>query len=155
MAQPPCKGCPDRQAGCHNTAVCSKWAEYQVAKAVEQSNLPSQQEKEDMRGYITAHRTRGWAISAGGEGIRMMNKAYLKADYEATKNLVDLTIRQRELLEAWLYAGQTMGQLALRYGINRSTVSRTINRAAEKIAKTAYWIHRQRTRTFSKSDYQN
>ena len=76
----------------------------------------------------------------------MMNKAYLKADYEATKNLVDLTIRQRELLEAWLYAGQTMGQLALRYGINR---------AAEKIAKTAYWIHRQRTRTFSKSDYQN
>ena len=80
----------------------------------------------------------------------MMNKAYLKADYEATKNLVDLTIRQRELLEAWLYAGQTMG-----YGINRSTVSRTINRAAEKIAKTAYWIHRQRTRTFSKSDYQN
>ena len=51
MAQPPCKGCPDRQAG-------SKWAEYQVAKAVEQSNLPSQQEKEDMRGYITAHRTR-------------------------------------------------------------------------------------------------
>ena len=85
----------------------------------------------------------------------MMNKAYLKADYEATKNFVDLTIRQRELLEAWLYAGQTMGQLALRYGINRSTVSRTINRAAEKIAKTAYWIHRQRTRTFSKSDYQN
>ncbi|MBC5771741.1 hypothetical protein [Dysosmobacter segnis] len=59
MAQPPCKGCPDRQAGCHDPAVCSKWAEYQAAaKAAEQSNLPSQQEKEDMRGYITAHRTR-------------------------------------------------------------------------------------------------
>lgn len=59
MAQPPCKGCPNRQAGCHNTAVCSKWAEYQAVKAAEQSNLPSQQEKEDMRGYyITAHRTR-------------------------------------------------------------------------------------------------
>lgn len=28
------------------------------AKAAEQSNLPSQQEREDMRGYITAHRTR-------------------------------------------------------------------------------------------------
>ena len=39
-------------------AVCSKWAEYQVAKVAEQSNLPSQQEREDMRGYITAHRTR-------------------------------------------------------------------------------------------------
>lgn len=85
----------------------------------------------------------------------MVNKAYLKADYEVTKNLVDLTKRQRELLEAWLYTRQTMGQIALRYGINRSTVSRTINRADEKIAETAYWIHRQRTRTFSKSDYQN
>ena len=84
-----------------------------------------------------------------------MNKAYLKADYEATKNLVDLTKRQRELLEAWLYTRQTMGQIALRYGINRSTVSRTINRAAEKTAKTAYWSHRQHTRTFSKSDCQN
>ena len=85
----------------------------------------------------------------------MVNKAYLKADYEATKNLVDLTIRQRELLEAWLYTRQTMGQIALRYGINRSTVSRTINRADEKIAETAYWIRRQNTRTFSKSDCQN
>ena len=83
------------------------------------------------------------------------DKAHIRSEYEAVKFTVDLTIRQRELLEAWLYAGQTMGQLALRYGINRSTVSRTINRAAEKIAKTAYWIHRQRTRTFSKSDYQN
>ena len=76
-----------------------------------------------------------------------MNKAYLKADYEATKNLVDLTKRQRELLEAWLYTRQTMGQIALRYGINRSTVSRTVNRAAEKITKTAYWHHRQHRRT--------
>ena len=84
-----------------------------------------------------------------------MNKAYLKVNYEATKHLVGLTMRQKELLEAWLYTGQTMGQIALRYGINRSTVSRTVNRAAEKIAKTAYWIHRQRTRTFSKSDCQN
>ena len=63
----------------------------------------------------------------------MVNKAYLKADYEVTKNLVDLTKRQRELLEAWLYTRQTMGQIALRYGINRSTVSRAINRAVEKI----------------------
>lgn len=85
----------------------------------------------------------------------MVNKAYLKADYEVTKNLVDLTKRQREFLEAWLYTRQTMGQIALRYGINRSTVSRTINRADEKIAETAYWIRRQHTRTFSKSDCQN
>ena len=76
-----------------------------------------------------------------------MNKAYLKADYEATKHLAGLTMRQKELLEAWLYTGQTMGQIALRYDINRSTVSRTVNRAAEKITKTAYWRHRQRTQT--------
>ena len=84
-----------------------------------------------------------------------MNKAYLKVNYEATKHLVGLTMRQKELLEAWLYTGQTMGQIALRYGINRSTVSRTVNRAAEKITKTAYWIRRQHTRTFSKSDCQS
>ena len=77
----------------------------------------------------------------------MMNKAYLKADYEAAKHLAGLTMRQKELLEAWLYTGQTMGQIALRYGINRSTVSRTVNRAADKIAKIAYWHHRQRRRT--------
>lgn len=76
-----------------------------------------------------------------------MNKAYLKADYEATKHLAGLTVRQKEILEAWLYTGQTMGQIALRYGINRSTVSRTVNRAADKIAKTAYWICRQHRRT--------
>ena len=84
-----------------------------------------------------------------------MNKAYLKVNYEATKHLVGLTMRQKELLEAWLYTGQTMGQIALRYGINRSTVSRTVNRAAEKIAKTAYWIHHQRRQTSSHSDCQN
>ena len=83
------------------------------------------------------------------------DKAHIRSEYEAVKCTVNLTMRQKELLEAWLYTGQTMGQIALRYGINRSTVSRTVNRAAEKIAKTAYWIHRQRTRTFSKSDYQN
>ena len=77
----------------------------------------------------------------------MVNKAYLKADYEATKHLAGLTMRQKELLEAWLYTGQTMGQIALRYGINRSTVSRTVNRAAEKITKIAYCHHRQRRRT--------
>ena len=48
------------------------------------------------------------------------DKAHIRSEYEAVKCTVDLTIRQRELLEAWLYAGQTMGQLALRYGINRS-----------------------------------
>lgn len=83
------------------------------------------------------------------------DKAHIRSEYEAVKCTVNLTMRQKELLEAWLYTGQTMGQIALRYGINRSTVSRTVNRAAEKITKTAYWRHRQRTRTFSKSDCQN
>ena len=83
------------------------------------------------------------------------DKAHIRSEYEAVKCTVNLTVRQKELLEAWLYTGQTMGQIALRYGINRSTVSRTVNRAAEKIAKTAYWSHRQHTRTFSKSDCQN
>lgn len=58
MTRPPCKGCPDRQAGCHNPVVCSKWAEYQAAKAAEQSNLQSQREEEEVRDYRTAKRMR-------------------------------------------------------------------------------------------------
>lgn len=58
MAQPPCKGLPGSSGGLPRSGSLLQVAEYQAAKAVEQSNLPSQQEKEDMRGYITAHRTR-------------------------------------------------------------------------------------------------
>lgn len=46
-----CLGCEhEHNCGVHGCAI--------MREAAEQSNLPSQQEREDMRGYITAHRTR-------------------------------------------------------------------------------------------------
>lgn len=58
----------------------------------------------------------------------------LLVKYESIKDQVELPERQRELFEAWIYSKCSMGQLALRYGINRSSVSRSINGAVEKVA---------------------
>ncbi len=78
-----------------------------------------------------------------------MNRAYLKSVYEAVRDLVDLTVRQRELFEAWLYTERTFAQLAIRYGVNRSTVFRTVERAAQYVERTAKRLdifHKARTR---------
>lgn len=80
---------------------------------------------------------------------RGMNRAYLKSVYEAVRDLVDLTVRQRELFEAWLYTERTFAQLAIRYGVNRSTVFRTVERAAQYVERTAKRLdifHKARTR---------
>ena len=66
-----------------------------------------------------------------------MNRAYLKSVYEAVRDRVDLTVRQRELFEAWLYTARTFAQLANQYGVNRSTVFRTVERAAQYVERTA------------------
>lgn len=57
--------------------------------------------------------------------------------YEAVRSMIDLPPRQRELFEAWIYSKCSMGQLALRYGINRSSVSRAVQSAAQKVAAFA------------------
>lgn len=59
-----------------------------------------------------------------------MNRAYLKSVYEAVRDLV-------ELFEAWLYTERTFAQLAIRYGVNRSTVFRAVERAAQYVERTA------------------
>ena len=66
-----------------------------------------------------------------------MNRAYLKSVYEAVRDRVDLTVRQRELFEAWLYTERTFAQLANQYEVNRSTVFRTVERAAQYVERTA------------------
>lgn len=66
-----------------------------------------------------------------------MNRAYLKSVYEAVRDRVDLTVRQRELFEAWLYTERTFAQLVNQYGVNRSTVFRTVERAAQYVERTA------------------
>ena len=91
---------------------------------------------------------------------RQMSSDNSKEISRLKRNLIralqeDVTPRQRQTLLLYYSDGLNMREIGERLGVDKSTVSRTINRAAEKIAKTAYWIHRQRTRTFSKSDYQN
>ena len=66
-----------------------------------------------------------------------MNRAYLKSVYEEVRDLVALTARQRELFEAWLYTERTFAQLAIQYGVNRSTVFRAVERAAPDVEWTA------------------
>lgn len=45
----------------------------------------------------------------------------------------ELTPRQRELLELYFDQGMTIPQIARRLSLNRSTVSRTIRRAKERL----------------------
>lgn len=44
-----------------------------------------------------------------------------------------LTPRQREILELYYDQGLTTGQIAMRLQLNRSTVSRTLRRAKERL----------------------
>ena len=44
-----------------------------------------------------------------------------------------LTDRQRQMLELYYDQGLTMGQIALKLNLNRSTVSRTLSRAKDKL----------------------
>ena len=44
-----------------------------------------------------------------------------------------LTDRQRQMLELYYDRGLTMGQIALKLNLNRSTVSRTLSRAKDKL----------------------
>ena len=44
-----------------------------------------------------------------------------------------LTKRQQQMLELYYDQGLTMGQIALQLNLNRSTVSRTLSRAKDKL----------------------
>ena len=44
-----------------------------------------------------------------------------------------LTERQRQVLELYYDRGLTMGQIAVRLHLNRSTISRTLRRARERL----------------------
>lgn len=61
------------------------------------------------------------------------NREKFLVEYETVKDLIDLPTRQREFFEAWVYSKNSIGQLALRFGVNRSTASRAIHGAIEKV----------------------
>ena len=58
MTAPPCLNCPDRRIGCHDPAVCTKWAAYDEIHRAELAAMPSRKEWEDMVEYIHDRRRR-------------------------------------------------------------------------------------------------
>lgn len=44
-----------------------------------------------------------------------------------------LTLRQKQILELYYGQGLTMGQIALKLGVNRSTVSRILKRSRKRL----------------------
>ena len=58
MTAPPCLGCPDRRIGCHDPAVCPRWAAYDEIHRAELAAMPSRKEWEDMVEYIHDRRRR-------------------------------------------------------------------------------------------------
>ena len=58
MTAPPCLNCPDRRIGCHDPAVCPKWAAYDEIHRAELAAMPSRKEWVDMVEYIHDRRRR-------------------------------------------------------------------------------------------------
>lgn len=48
MTAPPCLACPDRRIGCHDPAVCPRWAAYEEIHRAELAAMPSRKEWVDM-----------------------------------------------------------------------------------------------------------
>lgn len=68
-----------------------------------------------------------------GEGNSEIKKIAIKA----LKKVIEeqLTTRQKQYLVLYYYNNVDMVQIAKQFGVNKSTVSRTINRARQKIYK--------------------
>lgn len=47
MTAPPCLNCPDRRIGCHDPAVCPKWAAYDEIHLAELAVMPGRWKKGD------------------------------------------------------------------------------------------------------------
>ena len=48
MTAPPCLNCPDRRIGCHDPAVCPRWAAYDEIHRAELAAVPSRKEWVDI-----------------------------------------------------------------------------------------------------------
>lgn len=58
MTAAPCLACLDRRIGCHDPAVCPRWATYKEIHRAELAAMPSHKEREDMAEYIKDRRRR-------------------------------------------------------------------------------------------------
>ena len=71
-----------------------------------------------------------WLAAQGGdneERLQRLRRGLRQARRE------ELTERQRQMLELYYDQGLTMGQIALKLHLNRSTVSRTLQRAKDRL----------------------
>ena len=76
----------------------------------------------------------GWPTLPAGSG-RADNREQLERLHRNLRlaRQQALTDRQRQMLELYYDQGLTMGQIALKLNLNRSTVSRTLSRAKDKL----------------------
>lgn len=71
------------------------------------------------------------------------NKALLRSATRAVRKVItdELTSRQKEYIVLYYYKEMDMSEIAEMYNVNKSTVSRTINRARNNIIKyTKYYM---------------
>ena len=69
----------------------------------------------------------------GYRGIRLPREVQLKRIQRVIQE--ELTPLQREALIAYYFQEQTITQIALERGVNKSTVCRTLHRAEEKLRR--------------------
>ena len=69
----------------------------------------------------------------GYQGIRLPREVQLKRVQRVIQE--ELTALQREALIAYYFQEQTITQIAEERGVNKSTVSRTLHRAEEKLRR--------------------
>ena len=69
----------------------------------------------------------------GYQGIRLPKEVQLKRVQRVIQE--ELTPLQREALIAYYFQEQTITQIALERGVNKSTVCRTLHRAEDKLRR--------------------
>lgn len=69
---PPCNQCQDRRVGCHDPAVCARWAAYDEANRAFREACRADWERRDVVGdYVRAKRSR---MIERGEKIKRREK---------------------------------------------------------------------------------
>ena len=64
MIQAPCQGCGDRRVGCHDPAVCARWAAFLARRDAARAAAPSPEETVMLAHYLKdrsrRHRPKDW-----------------------------------------------------------------------------------------------
>ena len=95
--------------------------------------------------FLVARKTRISALDNDKEIFNLIkqnenlnsNSSLKKIAIRALKKVIEeqLTTRQKQFIVLYYYNNKNMVEIAKQFGVNKSTVSRTINRAKQKIYK--------------------